>query len=924
MNKALRLIVLAAALVLPQLLPAQTQTPPDRELRSAWVATVWRLDWPQTLISNTGNQSQINKQKTQMTTLLDSLAENNFNAINFQVRSRSDAFYRSSYEPWSSDLVEERGMDPGYDPLAFTIEECHKRGIECHAWINPYRYESVKGQWDGTPGAYRDTHPEWLIDVTGSNGTTASILNPGLPEVTELICNIIREIVQNYDVDGVLFDDYFYLSGTNTSHDGALYDAYKAAGGTLSIGDWRRDNVNRMIAAVYSTIKETKPWVRFGVSPAGIACTSNSVANQYGIPRCPTGSDWQYADIYSDPIAWVSNQDLDFISPQIYWTIGNSTDYDKATKWWSMVANKWERHLFVSHSISNLNASSSAPEKQPGMSDTEAAIAAARMQEVLPTAPAIEYASGPNAGSFQEYVNEIMLNREYNLDNAPGSIFYSAKYLYRIAPLFAHYLRRKAFTTMCLPPSMPWLAAPVPEAVENLSLSGSKLSWTAQPNMRYTVYRYPATFTESEMLRQPEYLAAVTYVPEYTIDEKHLYGFRFAVAAYDRYGNESTLALPGQPVGQLEAPALTGEAAAGQTVEAPFNFSWTPVDKAGEYVVEIAYDAEMNRRVDQRSTTETSISSSRFLPLPLDVPLYWRVRACSTGYKDGISAPLEFSVSQLRILTPASGETTASLTPTFTYSMEGREVNLEISTTEDFEDDDIIYRHTHTGNHTVAEYTLAGATHYYARARYSRNGEQLICPAVEFTTPEVAPSVPSIAFPTAGGDFHSDSHITLAPIAGPSALRVEVSASESFPVRNSYIQNKVNTATRIDPRAGSDIRILGKSLQDGQTYYCRARATFTLADGSTVNTAYSAGVPFVYRSAESGVSDVEVAGAAVSVEGSAVRALTDLTGIAVHNAAGLRMAFPESLAAGQSAALDAAPGVYFLTANGKTVKIIVE
>ena len=139
-----------------------------------------------------------------------------------------------------------------------------------------------------------------------------------------------------------------------------------------------------------------------------------------------------------------------------------------------------------------------------------------------------------------------------------------------------------------------------------------------------------------------------------------------------------------------------------------------------------------------------------------------------------------------------------------------------------------------------------------------------------------------------------------------------------------YIQNKVNTATRTDPRAGSDIRILGKSLQDGQTYYCRARATFTLADGSTVNTAYSAGVPFVYRSAESGVSDVEVAGAAVSVEGSAVRALTDLTGIAVHNAAGLRMAFPESLAAGQSAALDAAPGVYFLTANGKTVKIIVE
>lgn len=125
--------------------------PVKREMRSAWVATVWRLDWPPSTISETGNESQIKRQKDAMTALLDSMASNNMNAINFQVRSRCDAMYKSSYEPWSSDLVSERGLEPGWDPLEWVVAECHKRGLECHAWINPYRYESVTNQWDNTP-----------------------------------------------------------------------------------------------------------------------------------------------------------------------------------------------------------------------------------------------------------------------------------------------------------------------------------------------------------------------------------------------------------------------------------------------------------------------------------------------------------------------------------------------------------------------------------------------------------------------------------------------------------------------------------------------------------------------------------------------------------------------------------------------------
>ena len=212
--------ILTLAIFITSVIPsyAADALKPKREMRSAWVATVWQLDWPQNTITETGNKTQIDRQKKDMITLLDSMAVNNMNAINFQVRNRSDAFYKSSYEPWSADLVSKRGMDPGYDPLQFVVEECHKRGLECHAWVNPYRYESVNGQWSGFPGDYRKDHPDWVMDQGG-----ASILNPGHPEVIKRIVDICKEIITNYDVDGILYDDYFYLSGTPMSADADLY-----------------------------------------------------------------------------------------------------------------------------------------------------------------------------------------------------------------------------------------------------------------------------------------------------------------------------------------------------------------------------------------------------------------------------------------------------------------------------------------------------------------------------------------------------------------------------------------------------------------------------------------------------------------------------------------------------------------------------
>lgn len=860
MKIKLSTLALVAALLAPVALHAQ-DAPIKREMRSAWVATVWQLDWPSIKITETGNATQIEKQKKQMTTMLDSLALNNFNAINFQVRSRSDAMYRSSYESWSEDLVATRGMDPGYDPLEFVVEECHKRGLECHAWINPYRYESVVNQWKNDPTAYRNTNPDWLIDVG-----TASILNPGKPEVTQRICDVISEIVTNYDIDGVLFDDYFYLSGTKLTHDGEQYNAYTAAGGTLGEADWRRENVNNMIASVYRTIKGIKPWVRFGVSPAGIACTSASVASKYGIPKCPTGSDWQYNDISSEPIAWVSRQSLDFISPQIYWTTSYSTNYTVACEWWSMVANKWNRHLYVSHSISSLDLSSKAPERST-------------VEENL-----VPLASGTGNNTYAEFAKQIRQNREFDKNGAPGSIFYSAKYLYKQSPKFSHYLKNNVFTTKALVPELSWQSAPAQGLVENLTRNGSTLSWTPVEGMRYTVYGFPESMPAANFLKEPEYLLGICYDSEFTLPAGQLAGLQYAVCILDRYGYEYSPALLGVPAEALAAPVATSPLN-GNLIEVPFDFNWTAIEGASEYIVEIAYDEAMTQRVDQRSTTTNSISTESFNVFPVGAPLYWRVRSCGAGKADGVSAINSFQPVNMLILAPASGTDEMELTPTFVPSIDDREYTLEIATTEAFNADDYVYTTTGKGSITVPSQILQSATVYYARMRYMRAGLEKTTSIVTFKTKEIEASVPTVAYPAAGGVFHSNGHVTFNPIPGVSILRVEIAASADFPSRTRYATTKVDVHSLEDPKEASEIKLGSAYLVDGQTYYLRTQSTFRKLDGTVATSEFSPVQTFVYSS-EVGITAPEIAEEFLSIEGKVLSVKADLTNIELFDLSG--------------------------------------
>ena len=240
---------------------------PKRELRSTWLTTVWRLDWPSvTVPAPTGtNEAErlaaIQQQKNEFIGILNSLKAANMNAAFFQVRSMCDAMYQSSYEPWSAYISSVRGANPGYDPLAFAVEEAHKRGIELHAWLNPYRYSTSSSTHGELPVDYYNTHRDWLL----AYDSYLKILNPGYPQVVSQIKKVVGEIVNNYDVDGIVFDDYFYAyGGTSAVLDSTAQRLYKPSG--KNVNDWRRENVNRMIKAVYDTIQSVKPYVTFGVS----------------------------------------------------------------------------------------------------------------------------------------------------------------------------------------------------------------------------------------------------------------------------------------------------------------------------------------------------------------------------------------------------------------------------------------------------------------------------------------------------------------------------------------------------------------------------------------------------------------------------------------------------------------------------------
>lgn len=494
-SSLLKRSALAAVLLAIAALPMSSGV--KREVRSVWMATVWALDWPSSTSSTTA-------QKNEMVKYLDVLQKNNFNAVYFQVRTMSDAFYKSSYEPWSSYLTGTRGKDPGWDPLAFVVEECHKRGIECHAWVNPYRFSTGSNWSTAQDQALKSAG--MLLAYTKSDGKTTTILNPGLESVRKRIVDVCKEIISNYDVDGLVFDDYFYPEGIPVTSSAGDYDLWQKSGASMTFGDWRRNNVNQMVADVYNMVQQQKPYVRFGISPAGAACTSAAVAAKHGIDRCPVASDWQYDGIFSDPVAWLEAGTIDYISPQLYWKTNHKTNpFGPMTKWWSYVAKHFGRHHYASHSISFLNSSNTTSD-------------------------------------WEEIGKQVQFSRDYTENEAPGAVFYSAAYVTgKKQSGFGEWLQVNKFQNKALTPSIDWKKSDLEKVqVSALSKRATVLSWAGVDNVRYSVYAVPESVNVETLDSNipAEYLLGVSYKTTYTMPDDKKSGYNYAVCVLDRYGNE--------------------------------------------------------------------------------------------------------------------------------------------------------------------------------------------------------------------------------------------------------------------------------------------------------------------------------------------------------------------------------------------------
>ena len=494
-SSLLKRSALAAVLLAIAALPMSSGV--KREVRSVWMATVWALDWPSSTSSTTA-------QKNEMVKYLDVLQKNNFNAVYFQVRTMSDAFYKSSYEPWSSYLTGTRGKDPGWDPLAFVVEECHKRGMECHAWVNPYRFSTGSNWSTAQDQALKSAG--MLLAYTKSDGKTTTILNPGLESVRKRIVDVCKEIISNYDVDGLVFDDYFYPEGIPVTSSAGDYDLWQKSGASMTFGDWRRNNVNQMVADVYKMVQQQKPYVRFGISPAGAACTSAAVAAKHGIDRCPVASDWQYDGIFSDPVAWLEAGTIDYISPQLYWKTNHKTNpFGPMTKWWSYVAKHFGRHHYASHSISFLNSSNTTSD-------------------------------------WEEIGKQVQFSRDYTENEAPGAVFYSAAYVTgKKQSGFGEWLQVNKFQNKALTPAIDWKKSDLEKVqVSALSKRATVLSWTGVDNVRYSVYAVPESVNVETLDSNipAEYLLGVSYKTTYTMPDDKKSGYNYAVCVLDRYGNE--------------------------------------------------------------------------------------------------------------------------------------------------------------------------------------------------------------------------------------------------------------------------------------------------------------------------------------------------------------------------------------------------
>lgn len=335
MKRSFRLLALVLACVLTLVTPAFAAGTPSasEEMRGVWVSSVYNLDYPSSPTTDP------DKLRAEADEILDNCVKWGLNAVFLQVRPSGDALYKSDLFPWSKYLTGSVGTAPqdGFDPLEYWVEAAHKRGLELHAWINPYRITRGKDtEWNQLPSTHpAKMNPDWVVKYSDGN----YYFNPGIPEVRDLVTRGAVEIVQNYDVDGLHMDDYFY-PGTDFN-DAATYQKYGS--GFSNIADFRRDSVNQLVAQLDTAVHNIDPDIQFGISPSGIW------ANKSTDPRgSNTNGSEHYVSSYADSLYWIENGLVDYIIPQIYWEIGHKlADFATLADWWNHAVAGSDVHLYI-------------------------------------------------------------------------------------------------------------------------------------------------------------------------------------------------------------------------------------------------------------------------------------------------------------------------------------------------------------------------------------------------------------------------------------------------------------------------------------------------------------------------------------------------------------------------------------------------
>lgn len=745
-----KISLLAIGLCLALSLQAQTndQLPPKREFRAAWLTTVWAIDWPNPLNASTASQQQ--KQKESLYALVDSLAEANMNAVFFQVRGFSDAMYNSKYEPWSQYLTGTRGKAPNYDPLQLIIEYAHYKGIEVHAWLNPYRYASSDATYGkNDPKDYHNTHPEWLVDCGG-----ITILNPSLPEVREQICKVVADIVENYDVDGIIFDDYFHQDGYKNEYDDVQY---QATSNGMSRADWRRAQNNLMVSMVNSTIKSIKPWVKFGIGPAGVAGKANTSAPVYGVEPCPSPSgDWQYNGIYADPLAWYNEHTIDYMAPQIYWTINSTSNYDLLSHWWSDMACHFSRHMYVSHSLSALKP------------------------------------NGSSLSSGQFHMDEIgaqtELNRKYDRMDAPGSCWYGLSTGLNTKG-FIQYIKHEVNPRPAVVPQMTWYRTDDCIYVSNIRKEGNRLQWDVPAgNLRYAVYYLPLNqIGQHGAVASSAYLLGTTYTASFEVAGEWADGV-YAVAVLDRYGNEYPARTMGNTSWGKSAAAQLEYPANNENVLIPCYFSWNAAPEADSYFFQFSRSADFSTVDYEYEVADTTFYVGKIYWLKSNETYYWRVRTRSINKEDTYSDIRSFTGSLFNMVSPVVGDTVQSLTPTLvcdSVANPNAKYTFEIATAQSFAEEDIVFSGEATAPRlTVPESVLMASRNYFVRATVCFDKAVVTSEVVKFRTLALPVPVPVITTPTMGETISASSVTVKWQQQQSSGFQIEFSQSASFPGRS--------------------------------------------------------------------------------------------------------------------------------------------